>query len=52
MINIADNPAVRAQIEQELARQEQEKVQPTPECVRAPEGPGHEAAIRQQGGAR
>jgi hypothetical protein len=52
MINVQDIPAVRELLEQEEARVEQQAAEPAPQCVRAPEGNGHEAAVRQQGGAR
>lgn len=41
MINIADNPAVRAQIEQALARQDQLDAVPERQYARAPDGAGY-----------
>lgn len=56
MIKIADLPAVRAQLAQDAAAAKKE---PTPgaqaapvEYARAPDGDGHAAALRPQGGQR
>lgn len=56
MFNIADLPAVRAQLEQDAAAAKGKPVPAeqasTVEYVRAPDGDGHAAALRLQGDQR
>lgn len=52
MINVQDIPAVRELLEQERQPVAPPPVASAPQFARAPEGNGHEAAVRQQGGAR
>lgn len=52
MINVQDIPAVRALLEQEQQAPAEPPAAPAPQYARAPEGNGHEAALRQPGGAR
>ena len=56
MIKIADLPAVRAQLERDAAAAKEvpapgEQAAPV-EYARAPDGDGHAAALRPQGGQR
>ena len=56
MIKISDLPAVRVQLEQDVAAAKKEpapRAQAAPvEYARAPDGDGHAAALRPQGGQR
>lgn len=52
MINVQDIPAVRALLEQEQQAPAEPPVAPAPQYVRAPEGNGHEVALKQRSGQR
>lgn len=46
MIDVKTLPAVQALLEQEQAHKEQQPSPPAPQYVRAPEGNGHETALK------